>query len=120
MLLDDANNTASLIAKYVNHEPDTGTLMATLVMTSWIINKYNPPSKKDGDGQQSDAKKKKPKPPPDPRLNPFSFDRRENNPIGDHCYLTPPEYGVDAHEAWGRGLVKLCNMHGWPDTAPGR
>ena len=91
--------------------------MATLVMTSWIIKNHNAPLKKDEDDdeQQDYSKKKKksePPPPPDLRLNPFGFDRRENNPIGDHCYLTPPEYGVDTHEAWDRGLVTLCNMSG--------
>ena len=123
MLLGASSRTDALIMQHVGGEPDTGSLMATLVMTSWIINKHNEPLKKSGDDdeqtenivQKEENKKKrkkprKPPPPADHRLNPFEFGRRENNPIGDHCYLTPPEYGVDTHETWDRGLVTLCNI----------
>ena len=58
-------------------------------MTSWIINNTNPPK----------AKKREPRPPMNTD-DPFAFDRRETNPIGDEYYLTPPEYGVDTHESW--------------------
>ena len=108
-----------MLARHLSGEPDTGSLMAALAMSSWIINKHNEACRKDEDEeeeqQENPTKKRKPKKPPAPpdhRLNPFDLGRREANPIGDQCYLTAPEYGLDMHETWDPGFVALCNMAG--------
>ena len=118
MLLGNSTQTEVVLARHLSGEPDSGSLMATLVMSSWNINKHNEAFRRgeDEEEQQEDPNKKrkpkKPPAPPDHRLNPFDLGRREANPIGDHCYLTAPEYGLDMHETWDRGFVALCNMAG--------